>query len=159
MPTPPAATHASISSISEKKDQVFHFLAKALGAHSESPRLSPMHCGRLARAFCVHGGQDDFRNHLQALVRGLKAEDDLCELARGEREEDVRRLVHLPVRELAPKTKKEQRERNERAACENMQYSVDFRRNVINKFGELDAMKRDMQKGRIMKVEPEFKEV
>ena len=40
-----------------------------------------------------------------------------------------------------------------------MQYSVDFRRNVINKFGELDAMKRDMQKGRIMKVEPEFKEV
>lgn len=159
MPTPPAATHASISGISEKKDQVFRFLAKALGAYSESPRLSPMHCGRLARAFCVHGGQDDFRNHLQALVRGLKAEDDLCELARGEREEDVRRLVRLPVRELAPKTKKEQRERNERAARENMQYSVDFRKNVMNKFSEFDARKREMVKGGIMKMEPEFKEV
>lgn len=159
MPTPPAGTHASSSSISEKKDQVFHFLTKALGAYSESPRLSPMHCWRLARAFCVRGGRDDFRNHLQALVRGLKAEDHLCELARGEREEDVRRLVRLPVRELAPQTKKEQRERNQRAALENMQYGIDFRKNVMNKFGEFDARKREMVKGGIMKVEPEFKEV
>jgi|SaaInlV_125m_DNA_1040241.scaffolds.fasta_scaffold22391_2 hypothetical protein len=159
MPTPPAATHASISSISEKKDQVFHFLAKALGAYSESPRLSLVHCRRLARVFCLHGGRDDFRNHLQALVRGLKAEHHLCKLAKADREEDVRRLVRLPVPELAPRAKREQRERNERAAREKMQYSVDFRKDVMNKFGEFDARKREMVKGGIMKVEPEFKEV
>jgi hypothetical protein len=159
MPTPPAATHASISSTSEKTDQVFHFLTKALCAYGENPRLSAVHCRRLAQAFCGRGVQDGLNNHLQALVRGLKADDDLCKLAEAEGGEHVRRLVRLPVRELAPKTKKEQRERNELAALEKMQYSIDFRTDVIDKFDDLDAMKRDMQKGRIMKVEPEFKQV
>ena len=128
---------------------MFHFLVTGLAVPSESPRLSTECCKRLARVFCAHGGHDDFINHLQALVRGLKTEDHLCTLARADSEPDVRRLVRLPVRELAPKAKKEQRVCHEDAARKQMQYDTKFREDVMDKFDTLDALAGLTRKDRL----------
>ncbi len=121
-------------------DRVLRFLHKALAGPVANSRLSPAHCERLAQVFCEHGGHRDFNNHLQALVRGLKVEEHLCTLASSDSEEDVRTLVRLPVRDLAPKARKEQRVYNENTACESQQYSEDFREQVIKKFPYFDAL-------------------
>jgi len=137
---PPAARHSSVCGAQEKMDRVLRFLHKGLAGPVANSRLSPEHCERLARVFCAHGGHGDFNNHLQALVRGLKAEEDLCTLASSDSEKDVRTLVRLPVRELAPKARKEQRAYNENTACESKQYTKDFRKQVIEKFDYFDAL-------------------
>lgn len=144
---PPTATHTTYP---DKTDKVTRFLVKALCTPRDARLLSPDECKRLAEALCTPAAQLDYSNHLPALVRALKKEEHLLQLAKAQDDVRVRELARIPVRELASSKIKKQRTLHKQAACQSSMYTEDFRTDVIERFDEFDTLRSTLVKGRVI---------
>ena len=114
-------------------------------------RLSHENITRLARVFCARyaDGDNDYKNHLFCLMRGVLEDDNLYNLAREEDNGQVLKLVRMPCSELAPKFRKTLRNKHIREERENSKIGHQFQRDVLDKVREHTDQQEGTRKSKL----------